>query len=38
MEDKRKGEQIAVCLALSMLFGAIARLFEAIADIIRFFP
>ena len=35
MSAKRKGLQIAVWLALATLLGALARLLEALADIIR---
>ena len=35
MSAKKKGLQIAVWLALSALLGAIARLLEAVAEIIR---
>ena len=35
MSGKKKGLQIAVWLALSVLLGALTRLLEAVAEIIR---
>ncbi len=36
MKEKRKSEQILIlCLALSLLFGAVTGLLEVVADILR---
>jgi hypothetical protein len=37
MSEKEKSGHIALWLALSLLFGAAARLLEALADLLRLF-